>query len=297
MLTDLKTRLRSRTFNEWPLYWLISAPMALYIVAAMLMRDLATPEGISLMIQTSVRWSMPWLYLAFVASSLMVLAPGEPSRWLLRNRKIMGLCFATGMAWQVSFIVWLVTWHTDYYVNEVYVLRDVIEGLVGYTFLLAMTVTSFRRGRQLFTPKATHWKLLHKSGIYFLWAYAFGTYWYSVFYYENPDWVHYLYYWLGVAAISLRIAAWVRKQMSVSTPTNGRPALAAAGFAVILLGISGAATGSLWQALAHEHLYGVNWAEPLELYVPYWPFVPYLPMFAVALGGYLLARSRQNTAG
>ncbi|MDJ0879172.1 MAG: hypothetical protein QNI86_11205 [Halieaceae bacterium] len=294
MSTDLKTRLRNPAINEWKLFWLIAAPMALYMVTAMLVRDLATPEGVSSMIQTSVRWSMPWLYLAFIASSLVALAPGEPSRWLLRNRKIMGLLFAAGMAWQISFIIWLVGWHTEYYVDEVYVLRDVIEGLVGYSFLLAMTVTSFKRGRQMFTPKAKQWKLLHKTGIYFLWAYAFGTYWYSVFYYDNPDWVHYLYYWLGVAALSLRIAAWVRKQSAEDTDTQ--PALAAAGSVVILLGVIGAATGSQWENLAHTNLEGIAWAMPLELYMPYWPFIPYLPMFALAAGAYLIVRARRTEA-
>ncbi len=292
MAADLKTLLRNPAINEWRVFWLVAAPMALYMVVAMLLRDMATAEGVSAMITSSVRWSIPWLYLAFVASSLVVLVPGEASRWLLRNRKIMGLCFAMGMAWQISFIVWLVTVHTDYYVNEVYVLRDVIEGLLGYSFLLAMTVTSFKRGRQLLTPQTRHWKLLHKTGIYFLWAYAFSTYWYSVFYYDNPHWVHYLYYWLGVAALSLRIAAWVRKQAAGET---AQPALAALGSVVILFGGIGAATGSLWESLAHNKLEGITWAMSLELYMPYWPFIPYLPMFAIAAGAYLLVRSRRSS--
>ncbi len=292
MAADLKTLLRNPAINEWQLFWWVSVPMALYIIAAMLLRDMATAEGVSAMITSSVRWSVPCLYLAFIASSLAALAPGEPSRWLLRNRRIIGLCFATGMAWQISFIVWLVTVHTDYYVNEVYVLRDVIEGLAGYSFLLAMTVTSFKRGRQLFTPQARHWKLLHKTGIYFLWAYAFGTYWYSVFYYDNPDWVHYLYYWLGVAALSLRITAWVSKQ---AAGRKLQPALAALGSVLVLFGIIGTATGSRWESLAHNHLEGIGWAMPLELYMPYWPFIPYLPMFAIAAGAYLLVRSRHSS--
>ncbi len=293
MSTNRESLLRHPAINQWNLFWLVAIPMGLYMVAAMLVRDMATAGGVSSMIQTSVRWSVPWLYLAFAASSLAALAPGEPSRWLLRNRKILGLSFAFGMAWQISFILWLVGWHTEYYVDEVYVLRDVIEGLVGYTFLLAMTVTSFKRGRELFTPKTRHWKLLHKSGIYFLWAYAFSTYWYAVFYYNNPDWVHYLYYWLGVAAISLRIAAWVRKQMARDSGST-QPALATLGSLVVLTGMVGAATGSLWERLAHDNLEGVGWAMPLELYMPYWPFIPYLPLFALAVGGYLIVLARRG---
>ena len=48
------------------------------------------------------------------------------------------------MAWQLLFILWLVGIHTEYYVNDVYVLSDVVEGVVGYTFLIAMVLTSFK---------------------------------------------------------------------------------------------------------------------------------------------------------
>ena len=88
------------------------------------------------------------------------------SAWVLRNRKYFGLCFAVGMAWQALFIIWMVVVFTDYYVNEVYVPRDAIEGVVGYLFLIAMVLTTFRFGRKRISRK--NWRTLHKSGIYFL---------------------------------------------------------------------------------------------------------------------------------
>ena len=81
----------------------------------------------------------------------------------MRNRKNIGICFAAAMGWQLLFIVWLVSVHSDYYVAEVYVLRDVIEGATGYLFLIAMTLTTFKFGRKRLKPR--QWKLLHKSGI------------------------------------------------------------------------------------------------------------------------------------
>ena len=283
--------------NQWALFrWIVIAQAAAMIVL-MVSRDLATAEGVSAMIQSSVRWSVPLLFLAFAASSLPLLFPGDITRWIQRNRRILGVAFAVGMTWQVSFILWLVTVHRDYYVEEVYVLRDVIEGLIGYLFLILMTVTSFKPGRQWLTPKANQWKRLHTIGIYFLWAYAFGTYWYAVFYYENPDMIHYLFYAMAVAALGARIAAWVKKQHrsldKSAAPKLQQPTLRGIGRLVILLGVIGAATGSLWEAPAHEHLYGFGWAQFLELYVPYWPFVPYLPMIAIALGAYLVVYARR----
>jgi hypothetical protein len=33
--------------------------------------------------------------------------------------------------------------HTDYYVNDVYVLSDDVEGVIAYSFLIVMVLTSF----------------------------------------------------------------------------------------------------------------------------------------------------------
>lgn len=87
------------------------------------------------------------------------------------------------MGWQLFFSLWMVTLHTGYYVEDVYVLSDVIEGIGGYLFLIAMVLTSFKFGRSRLSAK--RWKQLHKYGIYFLWAYAWSVYWYELFYYEE----------------------------------------------------------------------------------------------------------------
>jgi hypothetical protein len=214
MSSDLKTLLQHKAINEWNLWGLISIPISACVVITMMGLDMSRPESVSSMIQFTVRCSVPWLYLAFAASSIYALFPGQLSRWLLRNRKVIGLCFAAGMAWQLLFIVWLVSVHSDYFAQEVYVLRDAIEGVLGYTFLIAMIITSFKAGRSLIKPK--QWKLLHKTGIYFLWAYAWSVYWYELFYYTDPDWVDYTYYWLGIAAWGLRVAAWTKKQWQLA---------------------------------------------------------------------------------
>ena len=78
--------LKSRVVNGWSLFSLITVPMSLVVVVAMTRVDLSRPEDISSLIQLSVRCSVPWLYLAFAASSLQVVFPGAFSRWLMRNR-------------------------------------------------------------------------------------------------------------------------------------------------------------------------------------------------------------------
>ena len=115
------------------------------------------------------------------------------------------------MGWQLTFILWLVGIHTDYYVNDVYVLSDVVEGVVGYTLLIGMVLTSFRFGRSRLTPG--NWKLLHTAAIYWLWAYAWSVYWFNLFYYQEAAiLIDYVYYWGGLLAWGLRLMAWSKKR-------------------------------------------------------------------------------------
>lgn len=299
MSNDLSEALKLRALNKWGLFWLVTAPMSLAMVIAMSVNDLATGPGVSSMIQLSVRCAVPWLYIAFAASSLQVLFPGHVSRWLLRNRKYFGMCFAAAMAWQGFFILWMVTVHTDYYVNEVYVLRDAIEGVGGYAFLLAMTVTSFPKGRRMLTPR--QWRILHLSGIYFLWAYAFSVYWWSLFYYSNPVVLDYIYYWAGLAAWVLRAAAWDRKRAKAAARESRQitvhPLARFAAGALVGAGLVAAAMGSAWQGTAEQYLYGYAITEAPELYLPYWPFEPFLSLAVIMLGVYVLRSGGRAVPG
>jgi hypothetical protein len=250
---------------------------------------MATAAGVSAMIQFSVRCAVPFLYLAFAASSVHALYPGSLSRWLLRNRVIFGLSFATAMAWQLIFILWLVNIHTVHYINEVYVLRDVIEGVLGYGFLIVMTLTSFKSGRRQLSRKS--WKALHKTGIYFLWAYAWSVYWYELYYYSDVQIIDYLYYWLGLSALCLRIAAWFQKQRRESTNNPGlNKPVSLIGCMVIISGFVAASSGSSWSTPAHTFLLDNPLLSFPELYLPYYPFVPFLPVFTIIAGAWLLLR-------
>ena len=290
MSGDLNEVLGRRAWNKWGLFWLVTAPISVAMVVAMSIKDLSNGPGVSSMIQLSVRCAVPWLYIAFAASSIQALFPGPFSRWLLRNRKYIGMCFAAAMAWQGLFILWMVIGHTGYFVNEVYVLRDAIEGVGGYTFLLAMTVTSFPRGRRLL--KARQWRLLHLSGIYFLWAYAFSVYWWSLFYYSNPVVLDYIYYGAGLAAWAVRAAAWNRKRARAAAKESREltvhPLARMAGMVLIGAGLVAAGIGSAWQGAAEAYLYGYAITEIPELILPYWPFEPFLSLAVIMLGVYLL---------
>jgi hypothetical protein len=210
MLAQRSSILKSKALNSWRLFALIVIPMCVVVVIAMSRTDLSTGAAVSEMIQLTVRLAVPWLFIAFAASSVAVVFPGPTSGWLLRNRRIIGLCFAAGMAWQLFFILWMVLGHWDHYVEEAYSYFDLAEQIPGYLVLIAMTMTSFRFGRSKLS--ARQWKMLHKGGIYFIWGVVWSTYWFELYYYEDIQTIDYVYYWAGFAAWGMRILAWSKKK-------------------------------------------------------------------------------------
>jgi len=278
--------------NGWPLFWLVSAPMSLIMVIAMMGRDMTTPEDVSHMIGFSVRWAVPFIFLVVATSSLQALFPGPVPGWLLRNRKYTGLCFAVAMGWQGLFIFIMTNIHRGYYHEEIFYLRDELEGSTGYLFLAAMVATSFTFGRKLLTSK--QWRLLHLSGLYFLFAYAFSVYWWNLYYYENPTPIDYVFYCMGFVAFTLRIAAWGRKRLEVAartTPDARVPvAFRAPGGALIAFGLVAAATGLQWREPVSGFLLAPAWSANLELWLPFWPFEPFLPLFIIGFGTLLLTK-------
>jgi hypothetical protein len=251
------------------------------------------------MIELSVRCAVPLLFVAFAASSVNVLFPGLFGRWIFRNRKFIGLSFAAAMAWQLFFILWMVTQYTEYYVEQVYALSDVIEGVGGYLLLTAMVLTSFKFGRNRLSAK--QWKFLHKGGIYWLWIYVWIAYWWHLFYYNKPIALDYIYYWAGFLAWGLRMAAWTKKRWpqatgpSISAGTSQLLYLLP-GVAAIATGLVGVSFGSPWGRQVYELAASVPVLNTIGIYTPYFPFVPLFPIFLIMLGASLILRSRRVSA-
>jgi hypothetical protein len=294
MTIDLKVVWQHKAINQWKLFWLVSVPMSVMMVIEMMGVDMSDAAAVSHMISFSVRWAVPFIFLVTATSALQALFPGPLTMWLLRNRKYIGMCFAVAMAWQGLFIFIMSTFFRDYYFEEIFYLRDELEGSTGYLFLVAMVMTSFRFGRKYLDAK--QWKLLHRSGLYFLWAYPFSVYWWNLSYYENPQPIDHVFYWSGFLAFTLRIAAWGRKQRQAAlrnAPDSSAPLMfTILGGALITFGLFVAATGLHWQKPVTDFLLAPAWSANLVLWLPYWPFEPYLSLFIIGLGTLLVTKTR-----
>jgi len=200
--------LKSKRFNDWPLFYAIAATNSLAVIGYMPTQDLSTPQGISEMIQCTVRCCVPLLFLAFAASSMPQLVPRELRRWLLRNRRYFGLGFAAGMGWQLVFILWMFLGHRDYFMENVRDDSDLIYRFIPYGLLFAMSITSFHAVRRKMNRVA--WRVLHWVGIYYLFYVIELTYWYEINLYEDRQIIDYIYVTAGGLAYLARVGEWIR---------------------------------------------------------------------------------------
>jgi len=283
------TALNAKVLNHWGLFWLVSLPMSAVMLIARYQTDLDGAEGVSQMIGFSVRAAVPFIFIVVAIAPLHTLFTNSLTSWLLRNRKYIGFCFAVAMAWQGLFIYLMSTVHREFYFDEIFYLRDELEGSTGYIFLALMVATSFRAGRRLLSPG--QWRLLHLSAIYFLWAYPFSVYWWNLSFYDNPQFIDYVFYWMGFCAFALRIAAWGTKRFQAGTASMVQ---LATGTLVTAIALGLAATGRQWQEATSGLLTTPEWSANLELWLPFWPFEPFLPLAVLGMGVAILTHSRRQ---
>jgi len=149
-------------FRSWRLFWSLFAAMSIAVCAGIPGVDFRSDRAVEALILRTILCALPCLIAAFLASSLVRLWPGRATRWLVSNRRYVGLAFAAGMLWHFAFVGYFF-----YQFGNRLNARDLTLDLIGLLFLLAMTATSFAPVRRKMPP--AHWHRLHKAGIYALW--------------------------------------------------------------------------------------------------------------------------------
>ncbi|WP_445493116.1 hypothetical protein [Rhodopseudomonas sp. RCAM05734] len=157
-------------------------------------------EGVRMVVRFTARSSLLLFCLAFATSSLARLWPAAGTHWLRRNRRYIGVSFAISHGIHAVAIICFAVMAPPLFM-EATSPASLIFGSIGYAFIIAMTITSFDRTATILGPRA--WRILHTSGIYYLWVQfmiSFGM--------RVPQMPNYVWFLLPLLAVmTLRIAA------------------------------------------------------------------------------------------
>jgi hypothetical protein len=118
-------------------------------------------QGMRMTIRATARTSCILFLCAFVASALRRVWSNSISAWLLQNRRYLGLSFAVSHTYHAIALTGL------WYVSSGTYPKFEPLAILGYLFLIAMTVTSFQRPAALLGQRA--WKILHTAGMHYFW--------------------------------------------------------------------------------------------------------------------------------
>lgn len=195
----------SSRLNSWSLFWVLALITSAANLSGLNAADFHSARGMSPIIVHAVRYALPLFLVAFTASSLATLWPNAGTRWLLANRRYIGLAFAFSMAWHFSFVAYTL-WTFGNPLNAKATALDV----TGFLFLLMLTLTSFRSISRHLSP--ANWRRLHKAGVYVIWLVATAIYFHSVR--SEGDLIHCAVFAVLLAAWTLRVAAWAKKLLS-----------------------------------------------------------------------------------
>lgn len=129
-------------------------------------------EGVHAVIRYTARSSLTLFGAAFVASSVRALWPTPATRWLLVNRRYLGVSFAVSHAMHLTAILVLARTSSAFRADVDMV--TVVFG--GFGFVVAGMLAATSSNRAVAWMGARRWRALHKFGVYYLWFIFVVTY-------------------------------------------------------------------------------------------------------------------------
>ena len=178
----------------------------------------AGPIAAGALIRWTARTSLVFFTLAYVARPLVALRPSPAAKWLLAERKWLGLSFAMSHAWHLAGIIWLASPDVGAFIRAQSPTTAVAAAV--FVLLAAMSVTSIESVKRAMSKKA--WKRLHWTGMQLAWVAFASTYVLAIG-------VHPLYTFpaaIVLAIAGMRIAAWARARARKQLAGSARPARA-----------------------------------------------------------------------
>ncbi|MFQ5609437.1 MAG: ferric reductase-like transmembrane domain-containing protein [Woeseiaceae bacterium] len=119
------------------------------------------PDNVRTLLRLTARIAFFVYVIVFVARPLRQLLPVDTSRWLLSERRSFGLAFGAIMTVHLGLILYRASIDPDFSVP----FPGSIPGMIAYSLLLLMLITSFNTPARAFGPR--RWRILHKTGLYY----------------------------------------------------------------------------------------------------------------------------------
>ncbi|HTR84250.1 MAG TPA: hypothetical protein VMI56_07205 [Reyranella sp.] len=153
-----------RLLNGWALLCVVSLVLLAMAggLAALHQFDVS---GVRLVIRATARTSLILFALAFSASALVKLWPGDLTLWQRRNRRQLGLAFAVSHAIHAVAIVTFARMDPAGFHAQT-MAGTLVSGGLAYLFIAAMAATSFDRAAAWIGPRT--WRALHWMGGYYI---------------------------------------------------------------------------------------------------------------------------------
>jgi sulfoxide reductase heme-binding subunit YedZ len=183
----------------------VSAAIATAIVVvATLGGDGAQETRFAALTAGTARLAFPIFAVAFTASALCMLLPSPATRWLVRNRRHLGLAFAFVHFIHLGALVALNA-ERDTVPDTV----TLVGGGLAYLFVLAMALTSSDAAQRLLRG---NWRRLHVIGGWWIWVVFTQSYAGRVVGGAEPWNVYVLLTAVAVAIPLLRFVAWRKRR-------------------------------------------------------------------------------------
>ena len=147
-------------------------PLALLLAAGVLLAITAAGSylaALPLLMSPTADVAFILFALAFAASSLARLLPNAGTRFLLRNRRYLGLGFAMVHFTHLALVLSSIT----LVAGQAREPGTLVPGAIAYLLLALMAVTSNDASVRRLGPR--RWKQLHKFGSYYIWLIFLAT--------------------------------------------------------------------------------------------------------------------------
>ena len=188
------------TLQGWRITTLVTCLIVVGLVINFGLAGWSVP-AITHVIDATGRSSLILFAIAFTASSVESLWPSSLSRWSLRNRRWIGLSFASSHFIHLGLIISMTVFFPDPFVRDQSMAQWVFGGL-AYGFVLLMALTSTDQAQRWMGMKT--WKRLHFVGSHWIWTLFLLTYLKHVK--QGPMWFYLPFLVFTLALIPIRYA-------------------------------------------------------------------------------------------